>query len=110
MKRYLLFVAAFFVFLHPSCKKLEAQSGELSDCLQAKFEAFKQTPSAHSIVKISRPDGPLYWFLDTTADGGESVLDQNCELVCVEDCKCIGNIVFCDDSHLNFPKETIWQK
>ncbi len=110
MNQKLLFVA-FFALLLASCKHPEQEpTTNPSACLEAKIEAFKQDPSAQSIVKITRPNDTLYWFVDSLADGYEEVLDENCELVCVADCECTGNIVFCDDTHLNFPQEIIWEK
>ncbi|MBC7773983.1 MAG: hypothetical protein H7246_00990 [Phycisphaerae bacterium] len=98
----------FFALLLAFCKHPEQANP--SNCLADKIEAFKQVPWAQSIVKISRPNDTLYWFVDSIADGGEEVLDENCELVCVADCECIGNIEFCDETHFNFPMEIIWEK
>jgi len=107
----LLFVASFALLLSACCKHPEASDPTPSECITAKIEAFKQTPDAQSIIKINRPYGTLYWFVDFSADGGEAVLDENCELVCTTDCECDGSLIkLCDGSHLDFPLEIIWEK
>lgn len=94
------------------CKKQETpQQEEISDCLEIKFEEFKQDPWSESIIKINRPDGPLYWLVDKFADGVEEIVDQDCNVVCIADCECVGGtIVFCDQTHFDFPQETIWEQ
>lgn len=106
--KYLIsvFSATLLLLSATACKKQE----EFSGCLQEKFEEFKELSYAHSIVEIKRPDGPLYWFVDAHVDGGESVLNQDCELVCTADCECDGNVVFCDKTHTDFPQKVIWKK
>ncbi len=103
-------IAIFSISLCGCNKRQESPNETLPPCLQDKIEAFKQWPYAKSIIKILRPDGPLFWFVDRFYDGGEEVLDENCQFVCLADCECVGNIVQCDGSHLNFPLETIWKK
>ncbi len=91
------------------CKKSEEL---VPDCLEAKIEEFKQLPWAASIVKINKPGETLYWLIDSFADAGESVLNEACEVVCITDidCVCSEDVVFCDETHLNFPQEVIWEK
>jgi hypothetical protein len=110
MKHAHLLLITFLALGLGACKKQEAPPVELSDCLQDKFEAFKLETGAESIIKILRPNGTLYWLVDSYADGVEEVIDEQCQLVCIADCECGGNIVFCDDTHLNFPMETLWHQ
>ena len=81
-----------------------------SDCLEEKIVAFKNEQYTQRIVKITRPDGNLYWFVDGFVDAGEEMVNEDCEVVCITDCECDGNIVYCDSTHFNFPQETIWER
>jgi hypothetical protein len=82
-----------------------------SDCLEEKIEAFKNEESTQRIVKITRPDGNLYWFVGGAIDAGYEMMNEDCELVCITDCECDGNvIIICDSTHLDFPQETIWER
>lgn len=111
MKHSLSILITLSILCIGACKKQDCSEEQVSDCLQTKFEEFKQISYAHSIIKITRPDGTLYWFVDSFADGGEDVLNEDCEVVCIADCECDGStIVFCDETHLSFPRETIWKK
>ena len=102
---YSMVFGALLIF---GCKKDESENPIA--CIDAKIEAFMQDPSAKSIIKIDKPGDTLYWFEDVYGDGVEEVLNEFCELVCITDCECTGDFVFCDDTHLDFPKEVIWQK
>jgi hypothetical protein len=106
----LLFAASFALLLSACCKHPEASDPTPPECITTKIEAFKQKPWAQSIIKVTRPNDTLYWFVDSIADGGEEVLNEQCELICTADCECDGTIVFCDGSHLDFPQEIIWEK
>ena len=102
---------AFAILALSACKHTDQENpSPLSTCLEDKIEAFKLEPFAQSIIKITRPNDTLYWFVDSIADGGEDVVNEDCELICVEDCECVGNIVFCNETHMNHPKEVIWEK
>jgi len=109
-KTSILFSAAFALILSACCKHPEEPTPKPSECISAKIEAFKQQALSQSIIKITTPNDTLYWFVDSLADGGEMVLNESCELVCTADCECVGNFVFCDGSHLDFPMETIWEQ
>ncbi len=91
------------------CMK-DKQEPLTTSCIEAKIEAFKQDPSAAAIIKIEKPGEPLYWFQDVYGDGVEEVVNDLCEFVCITDCECIGDFVFCDETHFNHPMETIWEK
>ncbi len=97
-----------------ACKKEKSPLVPVvAECLEVKFEAFKQTPGASKIVRINRPSGALYWLVDgSIADNGEPVLNEQCEVVCTADCYCIagGSLVLCDGTFLDFPQETIWER
>jgi len=105
MKNSLSILLMICLFCLYSCH----DSLEVTGCLEDKFEEFKQDPWAESIVKINKPGEPLYWFIDTVADGVEEVLNEECELICIADCDCTG-LGLCDASHLDYPRETIWEK
>lgn len=111
MKPVFLILAILIPCCFFTCKKQDCHNeNAIPPCIEAQIEDFKQETYATSVIKISRPDGPLYWFVDEIADAGEKVLDENCELVCVTDCECDGDLVFCDGSHFDFPQEVIWQR
>ncbi len=110
MKYETIVSIAIFTLCLNACKKQEITNEGLPPCLQAKIEAFKQESGAESIIKILKPGGPLYWFVDSYGDGVEDVVDENCTLICIADCECVGTFVQCDDTQLNFPLETIWKK
>jgi hypothetical protein len=105
------FTIAVTLCLFPlfGCKKDKEESLNIS-CIEEKIETFKQDPSAAAIVKIEKPGDTLYWFEDIYGDGIEEVLNESCEVVCITDCECTGNFVFCDETHFNHPMEIIWEK
>jgi hypothetical protein len=78
-------------------------------CIQQRIDAFKQDPSAESIIKIDRPGSPLFWFVDIEADGVEDVVTADCSFVCITDCECITEHL-CDNAIFDFPRTVIWSK
>lgn len=110
MKHFIFFALLFVSFSFSNCKKCDQPQQGIPACIQAKIDAFKQLSYAESVIKISNPDGDLYWFVNEYADGGEEVLNEDCELVCTADCECAGSIVLCDGTQLDFPQVTIWHK
>ena len=108
MKNSASIVSTLFLFSFLACKK--ADEPKFSECIESKIEEFKQQPWADSIVKIKKPGETLYWFVDTTVDAGEGVFNENCDLICTTDCECDGDFLFCDETHLHFPKEVVWKK
>jgi len=114
MKHTLPFLLFILSLCLSFCKKQDCTPvpKETSTCLQAKLDEFKQTLGAEAIVKILRPQGPLYWLVNFSIDSGENVLDENCEVVCITDCECIINspLYDCTGAELDFPRETIWHK
>lgn len=37
------------------------------------------------IIRIDRPDHPLYWFVNIHVDAGEEVINNQCEIFCITD-------------------------
>lgn len=83
----------------------------LTECLETRFEEFKQSPEGTEIVRINHPDGPLYWLINGhTVDEGEPILNEACEVVCTEGCECGGPIILCNGAYFDFPMDTIWKR
>ena len=91
-----------------SCDE-NAKPDPVTPCIQQKINEFKLVSSAESIIKILRPEGDLYWFVDDEAVGFELVSDSNCGFVCVTECNCVSEHG-CDASIFNFPRKVIWEK
>jgi hypothetical protein len=109
MKKNTLFTCITIILMATACK--DKTETVYSDCLEEKIEAFKNEESTQRIVKITRPDGNLYWFVGGAIDAGYEMVNEDCELVCITDCECDGNvIIICDSTHLDFPQETIWER
>lgn len=109
MKNVLVWIALLCGLLAVSACKKE-KPAPMTACLEAKFEAFKQSPWATKIVKINRPDGAFYWLVQGgVADEGEEVLNDQCEVACTADCYCTGSGL-CEGGFLNFPQEVIWER
>lgn len=111
MKHFLHTLLVLLLFQMTACERKDCRCDPPPPCIEAKIESFKLQPHAQAIIKITRPNDTLYWFVDSIVDAGEEVLDENCDQVCVADCECDGGtIVFCDESHFGFPMETIWEQ
>lgn len=108
MKNFAAFALTLCLFASFGCKKDKEE--EISDCMKDKIEEFKQTQYAESIIQINAPQGTLYWFVEVTVDGGEDVMNNDCEVVCQADCFCGPGANVCSDALFNNPMETIWEK
>ena len=96
------------ILLFTSCEE-NAKPDPVTPCIQEKIDEFKLDSTADSIVKILRPEGILYWFVDNEAVGFELVSDSNCGFVCVTECNCITEHG-CDPLIFSYPREVIWEK
>jgi hypothetical protein len=80
------------------------------NCVEDKIESFKKLPYAMSIVSGISHGEKIFWFKDKYIDGGEDIINEKCEIICITDCECEPNPTHrCPD----FDKvkwETIWQK
>ncbi len=113
MKSIFVLVTLFCCFAAPACKKEKptvVAEPMFTECLEAKFEEFKQLPWAAKIVKVARPSGTLYWLVDSYIDTGESILDEQCTLFCTADCECDDSVVQCDSTFYDYPMEVIWEQ
>jgi hypothetical protein len=109
MKKITLFLSITIILMATACK--EKAETVYSDCLEEKIAAFKSEEGAQRIVKITRPDGNLYWFVDGYVDTGEEIVNEDCDVVCTTDCECDESVIIsCDSTHFNFPQETIWEQ
>lgn len=109
MKKITLFTCLTIFLLATACKK--KTETVYSNCLEEKMEAFKNEESTQRIVKITKPDGNLYWFVDGYIDTGEEIVNEDCEVVCITDCECDESVIIsCDGTIFDFPQETIWER
>jgi len=101
MKSNLLLL--FIVGLYGGCI-----SEAVTPCIEERIDQFKLDMGAESIIKIERPEGLLYWFVDEVADGSEDVLTEDCSLFCITDCYCV--LKGCDEAIFDLPRKIIWTK
>ena len=109
MKNYLLF-SLLATAIAISCHKKECSPSEFSDCLNDKFEQFKQQPDAISILATTNFPETMY-LLHTTAptyDGPEYFLGENCDTVCINCGFCIPPP--CMDGFSFDKTKVIWEK
>ncbi len=108
MKSTIFSLALAAALAFAACDKKQPEPAE-NQCIDAKIEAFKSEPGAYQVVKITSPARTLYWFVDSYADGGEEILDIECNVVCITDLEGFTDIP-CDDTIFNGTHEVIWQK
>jgi hypothetical protein len=89
MKKILFFALLFVAF--SSCKEQFCIS-DAPDCVQEKIEAHKKLPYATTILTIVSKGERVYWFQDEYIDGGEDIINDKCEVVCIVDCECLIDI------------------
>lgn len=106
MKSILLL--SFLAMLLLSCDRSE-HAGPFTACIQERIDEFKLEPSAQSIIRINRPNDPLFWFVDSQGDGVEAVVNEDCTFICITDLEGISED-YCENEIFLFPREVIWEK
>ena len=104
----LSYIAVFSFLLFLGCDE-NSKPDPVTPCIQQKIDEFKQDSSAEAIIKILRPEGDLFWFVDDEAVGFELVSDSNCGFVCVTECNCVSEHG-CDPLIFSYPREVICEK
>lgn len=99
----LVLVTVIINLLFSACSKSD------DSCLNDSIESFKNSPNAKAIVELSFGNEKYYWFVDSSSDSEELVIDQNCILVCKTDCTC-PLAHQCSQEILNSPKKELWKK
>ncbi len=108
MKKTTFFVLLFVAF--SSCKE-QFCINDASDCVQEKIEEFEKLPRATGIFTIISNGERVYWFQDEYIDGGEDIINEKCEVVCVTDCECAFTKPFTNCPDFDQTKwEIIWKK
>ncbi len=108
MKKITLLTCIAIILVTTACK--EKTETVYSDCVEEKITAFKNLQGTQRILKVTRPDGNLYWFVGGAIDAGDEMVNEDCELVCISNCDCDESVILCDSTHFDFPQETIWER
>lgn len=99
-------LSAFLLFLLGACHdRIDVKP----ECIHERIEEFKKETDAQMIIRIDRPEGTLYWFINFHVDTGEEVLSEDCEVFCITDLEGITHIP-CNGSIFSFPTTIVWEK